>query len=125
MEEFVEIAGAGRLRATTAQDVERARQAAQPVAAPTPKIRSITASASRLRGSDSAYAQRLAQPWQNRTLSYYDQIGEIRFASQFYGKLLSRVRFFAALREDDGSLAPVESGLPVELLAQIHSGGSG
>ena len=52
-------------------------------------------------------------PWQSRALSYYDQIGEVRFASQFYAKLMSRVRFFPAILEDDGSLTPIEDGPPV------------
>jgi len=64
-------------------------------------------------------------PWQYRALSYYDQIGEIRFASQFYAKLLSRVRFFPATLEDDGSLTPIESGPPVELLDRIQDPGGG
>ena len=91
-----------------------------------PPVRALTASASKLgRSDESAYQKRLGLPEQYRALSYYDQIGEIRFASQFYAKLLSRVRFFPATLEEDGSLTPIESGLPVELLDRIQDPGGG
>ncbi len=68
---------------------------------------------------------RMSQPWQLRALTYYDQIGEIRFASQFYAKLLSRVRYYPALQLEDGKTEPIESGPPVELLHRIQDPGGG
>ena len=123
MEEYLEIAGAGRLRTTTAADVARAVEARVPA---TP-ARAITASASRMstRSTDTAYYRRISSPWQYRALSYYDQIGEVRFASQFYAKLLSRVRFYPALLEEDGSTTPITSGAPVDLLNRIQDPGGG
>jgi hypothetical protein len=56
-------------------------------------------------------------------LDYYDLIGEINFACDFYAKMLSRVRLFPATLEDDGTLAKIDSGLPVDLLARIQDPG--
>jgi hypothetical protein len=67
----------------------------------------------------------MQQPWQQRALSYYDQIGEIRFASQFYAKLLSRVRFYPARQLDDGTTEPISEGPPVDILHRIHDPGGG
>jgi len=77
------------------------------------------------RSTDTAYYRRISSPWQYRALSYYDQIGEVRFASQFYAKLLSRVRFYPALLEEDGSTTPITSGPPVDLLNRIQDPGGG
>ncbi|HSE45790.1 MAG TPA: hypothetical protein VLA89_10745 [Gemmatimonadales bacterium] len=67
----------------------------------------------------------MSQPWQSRALSYYDMIGEIRFASQFYAKLLSRVRFYPARQKEDGQTEPITSGPPVELMHRIQDPGGG
>ena len=67
----------------------------------------------------------MAQPWQLRALAYYDQIGEIRFASQFYAKLLSKVRYYPARQLENGDTEPIESGPPVELLHRIQDPGGG
>lgn len=89
--------------------------------------RALTASAVRLtaRSADGPYMQRMNQPWQLRALSYYDAIGEIRFASQFYAKLLSRVRFYPARLLENGTTEPIESGPPVEILHEIQDPGGG
>ena len=126
MEDHVEIAGSGRLRITTAQDVELSTAANTP-AVPAPRVpNAMTASATRMRTKgDTAYYRRISSSWQYRALSYYDLIGEVRFASQFYAKLLSRVRFYPAILESDGSTTPITDGLPVELLNRIQDPGGG
>jgi hypothetical protein len=55
------------------------------------------------------------QPWQLRALTYYNTIGEVRFASQFYAKLISRVRYYPARQMEDGKTEPITEGLPVDL----------
>lgn len=90
-----------------------------------PIRRAVTASASRLTAKESSYAKRLSAPWQNRALDYYDKIGELHYASHFYGRQLSKVRFFPAMLEDDGSMTPIESGPPVDLLNRIADAGGG
>jgi hypothetical protein len=67
----------------------------------------------------------MSQPWQLRALSYYDQIGEIRFASQFYAKLLSKVRYYPARQLENGQTEPITSGDPVEFLHRIQDPGGG
>lgn len=78
-----------------------------------------------MRGRDSEMYRRMSQPWQLRALSYYDAIGEIRFACQFYAKLISKVRYFPALQNEDDTKTPIESGLPVEILHRIQDPGGG
>jgi hypothetical protein len=68
---------------------------------------------------------RLNQPWQLRALSYYDTIGEINFTSKFLARQISRVRFFPAMRQEDGTTEPITSGAPVEILSQIQDPGGG
>ena len=67
----------------------------------------------------------MSLPWQTRALEYYDIIGELRYASQFYARQLSRVRYYPALLRDDGSTVPIEDGLPVQLLNRIQDPGGG
>lgn len=77
------------------------------------------------RSADGPYMTRMSQPWQLRALSYYDAIGEIRFASQFYAKLLSRVRFYPARQREDGSTEPITEGLPVDIMHRVQDPGGG
>lgn len=77
------------------------------------------------RSGDGPYMTRMSQPWQLRALSYYDSVGEIRFASQFYAKLLSRVRFYPARQLPDGNTEPITEGLPVEIMHGIQDPGGG
>ncbi len=91
-----------------------------------PHARALTASARRLPGDGgSVYQTRLQQPWQLRALSYYDTIGEINFTSKFLARQISRVRFFPAKRLEDGTVEPIESGDPVDLMNQIQDPGGG
>ncbi len=92
-----------------------------------PPLRAITASATRVRTSstESAYLARMSMPWQYRALQYYDQIGELHFASHFLARMMSRIRIYPAYLNEDGSLEPISSGLPVELLNQIQDPGGG
>ncbi len=67
----------------------------------------------------------MSEPWQLRALSYYDVIGEIRFASQFYAKLLSKVRYYPARQLPDDRKEPITEGAPVEILHKIQDPGGG
>lgn len=64
-------------------------------------------------------------PWQLRALSYYDQIGELRFGSHFIARMMSRVRYFPAYLSDDGTLEEIKEGLPVDVLHRIQDPGGG
>jgi hypothetical protein len=87
--------------------------------------RALTASAVKLSARETAYSKRLSQPWQLRSLGYYDAIGEINFTAKFLARQISRVRFFPVFLNDDGTKDPIESGLPVEILNQIQDPGGG
>jgi hypothetical protein len=97
------------------------------VALPTrrPDRRSLTASAVKLGKRESQYSKRLAQGWQMRALEYYDRIGELRFTSHFLARQMSRVRFFPARLKEDGTIEPIISGAPVEVLNRIQDPGGG
>jgi len=64
-------------------------------------------------------------PWQYRALQYYDQIGELHFASHFLARMMSRVRYFPAFLSETGEIEPIESGPPVQLLNRIQDPGGG
>lgn len=98
------------------------------MALPTTRVprRALTASAAKLGGrEESAYSKRMAAPWQGRALNYYDQIGEFRYAAQFYARMMSRVRYFPALLQDNGDLDEITEGPPVERLNRIQDAGGG
>ena len=108
-------------------DLALARRSGSYVAQPRPRppIRAITASARKLDANGTAYQRRLQQPWQLRSFGYYDTIGEINFTSKFLARQISRVRFYPALRDEEGNIEPITSGAPVELLSQIQDPGGG
>jgi hypothetical protein len=58
-------------------------------------------------------------------LSYYDQIGELHFASHFLARMMSRVRYFPAMQDANGKLEPILDGPPVERLNKIQDPGGG
>ena len=45
--------------------------------------------------------RRLVQPWQARSMSYFDLVPEVKFAARFMGALLSRVRLFPAMLDEE------------------------
>ena len=57
---------------------------------------SLVASAAKLTPDNAQYQKRQEELWQYRALGFYDNVGEIRFCSQFYARMLSRVDFFPA-----------------------------
>jgi hypothetical protein len=102
------------------------------VALPQPRAQ---ARAQAIRGSGKRVAEdkrgagrkpRTTLPWQERALAYYDMIGELHFASQFYARPLSRLKLGVAYRNpEDGSLEPIESGPAVDLLERVQDPGGG
>ena len=87
--------------------------------------RVLISSARLYESNRTAGTRRQAQPWQQRALDYYEQLGEIRYASQFYARMLSRIKIFPALIDEKGELTPIESGPPVDLLDRIQDPGGG
>lgn len=122
MGDFIEIPGSGPVRITTPADVGRAREV-PPV--PPFRLRSLTASAERYGGKETSYSKRQAQPWQSRALDYYESLGELRYASQFYARMLARIHIYPARLDDQGELQQITTGLPVELLDRLQDPGGG
>lgn len=78
------------------------------------------------KSSQSETMERLSLPWQDRALRYYDEIGELRYASQFYARMLKQLRIYPALREPGREHGEeIKSGPPVELLDRIQDPGGG
>lgn len=120
---FIEIPGSGPVRITTADDVSRAREMTAP-RAPI-ELRSMTASAEKYGGKETSYSKRQSQPWQTRALDYYECLGELRYASQFYARMLARIQIYPALLDESGMLTQINEGLPVEFLDRIQDPGGG
>ena len=88
--------------------------------------RALVASATKLTAKNTpAAGRRVDLPWQERALSYYDLIGELRFCSQFYARMLSRVEFFPATRDADDKLTRITSGPALDLFDRIQDPGGG
>ena len=87
--------------------------------------KSLTAAATRMTKADSEYVRRLAMPWQIRALYYTDAIGELHYASQFYARMLQRLRIYPATLGDDGQVKEITSGTAVDLLNRVQDPGGG
>src|SRR5262245_49043479 len=81
--------------------------------------RALVASAAPFRGQrdNRDYSD---EAWQLRALRYYNHTGEVRFCSQFYARMMARVRFFPATIETDGTVKAIESGPAVDALDRIQ-----
>ena len=91
-----------------------------------PQIRILTASATKVRPSQSsAYRQRQSEPWQMKAFYYARIIPELNYASRFYAKMLKKLRIYPALRAPNDTSKPIKEGLPVELLDRIQDPGGG
>lgn len=76
--------------------------------------------------STSESMQRLSAPWQERALRYYDEVGELRYAAQFYARMLKQLRIYPSLREPGREHGEeIKSGPPVEILDRIQDPGGG
>lgn len=89
----------------------------------TPRV--LISSAARYETTRTASTRRAALPWQTRALDYYENLGELRYASQFYARMLGRVRIFPATVNRSGDIQPITDGLPVDLLDRIQDPGGG
>lgn len=84
--------------------------------------RSLTAAGDRVQPRrDANTFLRLRQPWQTRSFLYYDSLGEIKYAAQFYARALSGVRLFVGIVNERGELEEPENAeeVPEEVRAQL------
>ena len=69
---------------------------------------------------------RVAAEWQERAFAYYDMIGELHYAAQFYSKPLSRLKLGVAFSDpESGDLEEITSGPAVDLLEAVQDPGGG
>lgn len=85
----------------------------------------LTASGFKVKRQDADVMRRLIQPWQSRSFAYYDLIPEIKFAAQFYARLLSPLILFPATIDESGDLVPTEDPEVVAALDRIQDPGGG
>lgn len=64
-------------------------------------------------------------PWQQRALFYSSVIPELQYASNFYARMLQKIRIYPAFRLDDDKTIAIEEGEPVRLLNRIQDPGGG
>ena len=89
----------------------------------------LTASAEKATRQNAPAMRRLIQPWQSRALTYYDLIGELKFAAQFYARMLTPLQLFAAEKvlNDDGTIdvVPTKDKAAIAHLERIQDPGGG
>jgi hypothetical protein len=69
--------------------------------------------------------RRLIQPWQTRALSYYDMVGEIKYAANYVGHAMSLLTLLPAQIQPDGEIKPTTNQNVVDALARIQDPGGG
>jgi hypothetical protein len=80
-------------RATSGASVPRGRTAD-----------ALTAAAARHSQQPVAVQNQRIPQWQLDSLAYYDQIGIVRYAAQFWARGLAKIRFYAAEKDDKGEV---------------------
>lgn len=121
MAKYLDVAGTGRVRITSPEDLTRAIEARPVPVAPQP---ALTASAARLsKRNNKKSAASLS--WQGQALYMYDRIPELHFASHFIARMLSRVRYFPARQDQNGKIKEILEGPPVVALNRIQDAGGG
>jgi hypothetical protein len=88
-------------------------------------VQGLTAAGFRVSHEDTDQLRRLIQPWQARSFSYYDQIGEIWYAAQFYSRMMSLLRLYPAELNDDGEWEETKFEPAVAALGRIRDPGGG
>jgi hypothetical protein len=88
----------------------------------------LTAAGTRVRKEHGDSLRRLIQPWQTRAFSYYDMLGEIKYAAQFYARGLSQLELYAAeieMKEGKPEIVPTENEHAIAALERIRDPGGG
>jgi hypothetical protein len=85
---------------------------------------SVVASATRYPGG-TRRVYRKAQDWQAEAWRFYDTCGELRFAANWIGNVMSRASLYAATREPDYTLTKQETGPAVDAMVDLFDGEDG
>lgn len=91
--------------------------------APVQKDEALTASGMRVRHGTATYLRRLIMPWQIRAFGYYDLLGEIKSAAQFYSRSLANLELYAAEIDDDGDIVKTDNEEVIAALDRIKDPG--
>jgi hypothetical protein len=87
--------------------------------------RSLTAAGFKIKQKDADVIRRLLQPWQTRSYTYYDLLGEIKYAAQFYARALAMLRLYPAEKDDDGDWVETDDPQAIAQLERIQDPGGG
>lgn len=99
----------------------RGRRPTLPMVRPQGSIPSaLTASAARQASLIARGEGQKAQSWQIDSLAYYDQLGVVRYASMFWARALTKVRWYVGELQDDGEIIESENPKAQDLLARVH-----
>ena len=86
---------------------------------------SLTAGGERVLAGEANYLRRLIQPWQIRSFGYYDELGEIKYAAQFYSRALASLVLFAGERNEKGDIEETKEPEVIAALDRIRDPGGG
>lgn len=82
-----------------------------------------------MRGNEGGDAFLSGQSWQERAFAYYDLLGEIKYASGFYSKMLAPLTLYAAERVIGATglpeIRPTENEVAIRMLERIQDPGGG
>jgi hypothetical protein len=87
------------------------------------KAEGLTAAGMLVTHGQATFLRRLIQPWQIRAYGYYDILGEIHYAAQFYARALSNLELFAAEYDDMGQKQPTDNEEVKAALARVKDPG--
>lgn len=82
--------------------------------------KAITASAARLGDMPVPNRGVKVPQWQLDSLAYYDQIGAVRYAAQFWARGLTKIRFYVGEKDEKGEVTPSEDTQAIELFERIQ-----
>lgn len=80
----------------------------------------ITASAARTSALTTQVNNQRIPQWQLDSFAYYDTIGAVRYAAQFWARGLSKIRFFAAERDDKGEVKETSDPDAIEAFERVQ-----
>lgn len=88
---------------------------------------SLTAAGELVQHGDATYLRRLIQAWQVRAMGYYDIVGPLKYAAQFYSRALAQLELFAGeIDEKTGEVVRTKNPVVIDALARIKDpGGTG
>lgn len=85
----------------------------------------LTAAGFRISQRDADTMRRLIQPWQQRAFTYYDSLGEIKYAAQFYSRAMSSLRLYIGEVDENDDIVETKNEDVKAYLTRIQDPGGG